>query len=293
MKNLLLFFLIGISMSAFGQSKKEQLLIFTSRLDSLNKEHSTLSIQYAEAQEQIREKSNTITSLNSKNKDLKNEIEEIRKLQKEQIALLTYRLDSINQEKIKEEEKNSLTKHYTLLEVQFRKLLKSDFSINKSLAEQFYNDVNLFAKEYRLSKTQLEDIKKESMKNDNLNFDENTMSMYREGKLFTGRTTDREAGGYYEANYTEGKLHGLSIGWGNNGQLRNIINYKDGVGNPIAGWWDNGSLEEMTNCSGDPSKVMEGLKIKGSEDGQLRYVLSYKNGEKIDGFEGGGRAPSE
>ena len=120
--------------------------------------------------------------------------------------------------------------------------------------------------------------------------------MYREGKLFTGRTIDREAGGYYEANYTEGKLHGCSIGWGDNGQLRNISTYKDGVGNPIVGFWlDNGSLEEMTNCSGDPSAVMEGLKIKGSEDGQLRGVVSYKNGEEIDVFEGpaAGPAPSE
>ena len=105
MKNLLIFLLVGISISAFGQSKKEQIALLTSRIDSLNKEHSTLSNKYTEAQEQlqnktkvIKEKSNTITSLNSKNKELMSEIEAIRKSQEEQIDLFTYRIDSLNKE---------------------------------------------------------------------------------------------------------------------------------------------------------------------------------------------------
>ena len=96
-------------MSAFGQSKKEQLALLTARIDSLNKEHSTLSKQYAEANEQIKDKSNTITSLNSKNKELMSEIEAVRKAQEEQIVLFTYRLDSLNKEMIKLKEKNSST----------------------------------------------------------------------------------------------------------------------------------------------------------------------------------------
>ena len=94
---------------AIRKSQEEQIGLFTYRLDSLNKEHSTLSNKYAEAQEQLQNKSDTITSLNSKNKELMSEIEAVRKSQEEQIALLTYRLDSLNKETIKVKEKNSST----------------------------------------------------------------------------------------------------------------------------------------------------------------------------------------
>ena len=132
MNNLLTFLLIGISMTAFGQSKKEQLAILTSRLDSLNKEHSSLSNQYAEANKQIKDKSNTIKSLNSKNKELMSEIEEMRKAQEEQIALLMHRLDSLNKEMIKVKEQNSSNES----DHKLTELTEKDIDIELSLKEE-------------------------------------------------------------------------------------------------------------------------------------------------------------
>ena len=140
-------------MTAFGQSKKEQLAILTSRLDSLNKEHSSLSNQYAEANKQIKDKSNTIKSLNSKNtelvsdlkeksdnikslnsknKELMSEIEEMRKAQEEQIALLMHRLDSLNKEMIKVKEQNSSNES----DHKLTELTEKDIDIELSLKEE-------------------------------------------------------------------------------------------------------------------------------------------------------------
>jgi len=83
--------------------------LMSNTIRNINKEHTNLSKQYAEAQEQLQKKSNTISSLNSKNKELMSEIKEIRKSQQEQLALLMHRLDSLNKEHIKIKEENSST----------------------------------------------------------------------------------------------------------------------------------------------------------------------------------------
>lgn len=95
MKYIFVFLTFVISLNSIAQSKKEQIAILTARLDSLNKEYvkdttylsntvetgdreyTIISMQYDEAQEQLKkksatitDKSNTIKSLNVKNMDL-------------------------------------------------------------------------------------------------------------------------------------------------------------------------------------------------------------------------------
>ena len=277
MKNLLLFFLIGISMSAFGQSKKEQLLILNSRLDSLNKEHSTLSNQYAEAQEQIKDKSNTITSLNSKNtelvsevkeksniitslnsknKDLMSEIEAVRKAQEEQIAMLTHQLDSFNNEAMK-------------------------------------------------GPTRIK------LKSDSVDFDKVENTLYHKGKLFTGILTVEDADSYGEINYKDGKEDGLGISWYTNGQLKGVSNSKEGklagygiswhknsqineiisykdVGYVRVEFYKNGQIDEISNYNegvdifGNERMLEDGPVIGLHENGQLAGFGNYKDGRKLN-----------
>ena len=102
MKYIFVFLTFVISLNSIAQSKKEQIAILTARLDSLNKEYvkdttylsntvetrdreyTIISMQYDEAQEQLKkksatitDKSNTIKSLNAKNMGLMQERKEL------------------------------------------------------------------------------------------------------------------------------------------------------------------------------------------------------------------------
>ena len=103
MKYIFVFLTFVISLNSIAQSKKEQIAILTARLDSLNKEYvkdttylsntvetidreyTIMTMQYDEAQEQLKkksatitDKSNTIKSLNAKNMGFMTELKVMR-----------------------------------------------------------------------------------------------------------------------------------------------------------------------------------------------------------------------
>lgn len=124
MKLSILFLTLVISINSFAQSKKEQIVILNSRLDSLNKAYvkdtiglgkairkidgvkDALSEQLDKTKEQlikksatVTEKSNTIKSLNAKNMELMQDLNVLRTEQKNiaaQNKALRVSLDSIN-----------------------------------------------------------------------------------------------------------------------------------------------------------------------------------------------------
>ena len=69
-------------------------------------------------------------------------------------------------------------------------------------------------------------------------------TMYFEGALFNGVGFDVYEDGqlFYERNYKDGELDGLSKTWHLNGQLQSEVNWKDGALIYIKGWNENGQI---------------------------------------------------
>ena len=118
-------------------------------------------------------------------------------------------------------------------------------------------------------------------------------------------------------NFKDGKMHGLSTEWYENGRKKSEINYKDGKVATVVVWKPNGEKCPITNVKGgngveaeyfekqtEPNRFcwaliyMDGKKISWRprqvswhENGQMRFVASFlgekRDGQWIEWFENG------
>lgn len=105
---------------------------------------------------------------------------------------------------------------------------------------------------------------------------------YYESKIFNGIMFDVYDNGDLkeEVNYKDGIKNGLSKRWYyENGQLRYETNYKDGKHHGLFKWWyDNGQLKEEVNYK--DGKV-DGLGKYWFGNGQLSWEINLKDGKFI------------
>ena len=198
---------------------------------------------------------------------------------KEQIAILTNRLDSLNKEYIKDTTYLSNTvetidREYTIMSMQYEEaqelIKKKSVTISektntiKSLNKKNMQLMEDSKKHYETMQELQSKIKVLEYFRDSVNSSDcvvekyhihSTNWEYADGdliylndpyKLFTGTLFDYYENNQlkFEANYKDGKLDGQRRNWHENGQLMFEINYKNGVAITEKSWDANGNKKE-------------------------------------------------
>ena len=123
-------------------------------------------------------------------------------------------------------------------------------------------------------------------KKEKSNFEERKEIVYYKGTPFTGEMFENYENGQlkYKVNLIDGMLEdGLFKKYHRNGQLREIINIKDGKLDGIyERYYFNGQLREKFKGKGNiKGGFQDGTVYRYDENGLLRYTRKYKDGKGV------------
>jgi antitoxin component YwqK of YwqJK toxin-antitoxin module len=102
--------------------------------------------------------------------------------------------------------------------------------------------------------------------------------------LYTGKVLGWHDNGqkFKEANYKEGKKHGLELTYHyNNGKRWSEINYKEGKRDGLETWWSKNGQKGMEGEYKDGKK--QGVWTEWHDNGTKSFEIKFKDHEVVDG----------